>query len=160
MVHYRRSVETVSADVVLLIDVLEHVDDDAGLLAHYVDRVPRGTRFLLSVPAFRVLWSEHDEFLGHKRRYTLNELEAVARRAGLRVRQGAYYFGLVFPLAAATRLSRKWLRPPGREPTRSQLRRHSRLVNGVLVMICKAELSLLTFNRVAGLSAFCLAERS
>lgn len=158
-IHYRRSMVAVPADLVLLMDVLEHVNDDVGLLIDCVRSVPKEARFLVSVPAFRALWSGHDEFLGHKRRYTLHELEAVVRGAGLRVRQGAYYFGFVFPLAAATRLSGRWLRPPGGESARSQLRKHSRFVNGTLATICKAELPLLSINRLVGLSAFCLAER-
>ncbi|WP_089728830.1 class I SAM-dependent methyltransferase [Candidatus Thiosymbion oneisti] len=151
--------ERVSVDLVLLMDVLEHVDDDVGLLTDCVRKVPGGARFLVSVPAFRFLWSGHDEFLGHQRRYTLDELQAVVRRAGLRVRQGAYYFGLVFPLAAAIRLADNWLRRPGGKPAHSQLRRHGRLVNETLAAICKAELPLLSLNRVVGLSAFCVAER-
>ncbi|WP_038861096.1 class I SAM-dependent methyltransferase, partial [Pseudomonas sp. R62] len=39
-VHYRRSIDSIDADLVLLMDVLEHVDDDLGLLKSYVDKVP------------------------------------------------------------------------------------------------------------------------
>ncbi|EJM05162.1 hypothetical protein PMI19_01644 [Pseudomonas sp. GM16] len=46
-VHYRRGIETIDADLVLLMDVLEHVDDDLGLLKMYVDKVPSGSRFLM-----------------------------------------------------------------------------------------------------------------
>jgi len=158
-VRYRRSLESVAADLVLLMDVLEHVDDDVGLLAEYVRRVPHGARFLISVPAFQCLWSGHDEFLEHKRRYTLHELEHVVRRAGLQVRQSAYYFGLVFPLAAATRLANRW-RSASDKPARSELKQHSALVNSVLATMCQAELPLLAMNRLAGLTAFCLAEPS
>lgn len=107
-IHFRRSLEYVDADLVLLMDVLEHVDEDVGLLADCLRKVPLGARFLISVPAFQLLWSGHDEFLGHRRRYTLDQLEGVARRAGLDVLQGSYYFGLVFPLAAVTRLAQRW----------------------------------------------------
>lgn len=157
-VHFRRALEPVDADLVLLMDVLEHVDDDVGLLADCVRKVPDGARFLISVPAFQLLWSGHDEFLEHRRRYTLGQLEGVARRAGLRVLQGAYYFGLVFPLAAATRLAHRWA-GSGKAPLRSQLTRHGPLVNGALAAVCKAELPLLAVNRLAGLTAFCLAEK-
>lgn len=158
-VHYRRSLEDLAADLILLMDVLEHLDDDVGLLADYVDRVPQGTPFLISVPAFQFLWSGHDEFLEHRRRYTLTELENVVRRAGLRPRQSAYYFGLVFPLAAATRFLDQLRRSPAKT-TRSQLQIHSDFVNGALTVLCRAEIPLLTFNRLAGLTAFCVAERS
>lgn len=155
--HFRRTIDQSDATLVLLMDVLEHVDDDCGLLTAYRDQVPRGAKFLLSVPAFQWLWSDHDRFLEHRRRYRLTQLEAVAQCAGLRVEAGAYYFGMVFPLAATIRLAAR-LRPDTR-PARSQLSTHPAWVNGTLSALCDLELPLMRFNRVAGLTAFCLATK-
>src|SRR3990167_10346052 len=152
-VHYRRGIDSVDADLVLLMDVLEHVDDDVGLLKAYVDKVPSGSRFLMTVPAFQFLWSGHDDFLEHKRRYTLAQLETVARDAGLNVKQGAYYFGLVFPIAATLRLLPKGAQP---SPPRSQLKQHHPLVNTVLKTLCSVELPFMGANRLAGLTVFVL----
>src|SRR6202163_2200028 len=102
---YRRDTGPTGCDLVLMMDVLEHVDDDRGLVRHYAAKVPPGAHFLVTVPAFRFLWSGHDVFLEHKRRYRLVEIEAALRDAGLQIVKGAYYFGLVFPLAAAVRLA-------------------------------------------------------
>ncbi|VVM97678.1 hypothetical protein PS684_04685 [Pseudomonas fluorescens] len=155
-VHYRRAIETIDADLVLLMDVLEHVDDDLGLLKMYVDKVPSGSRFLMTVPAFQFLWSGHDDFLEHKRRYTLAQFETLARAAGLSVQRGAYYFGAVFPIAAALRLL-----PQGAQtqPPHSQLKRHHPLVNTLLKTLCSLELPLMGMNRLAGLSVFVLAQK-
>ncbi|OOL34484.1 bifunctional 2-polyprenyl-6-hydroxyphenol methylase/3-demethylubiquinol 3-O-methyltransferase UbiG [Pseudomonas sp. FSL W5-0299] len=155
-VHYRRGIDSVDADLVLLMDVLEHVDDDVGLLKAYVDKVPSGSRFLMTVPAFQFLWSGHDDFLEHKRRYTLAQLETVARDAGLNVKQGAYYFGLVFPIAATLRLLPKGAQP---SPPRSQLKQHHPLVNTVLKTLCRVELPFMGANRLAGLTVFVLAQK-
>jgi trans-aconitate methyltransferase len=59
------------ADVraVVMSDVLEHVEDDSGLLGDIVKRCAPGTWFVLTVPADMTLWSTHDEVLGHYRRY-------------------------------------------------------------------------------------------
>jgi hypothetical protein len=157
-IHYRQSIENIDADLVLLMDVLEHVDDDFGLLKSYVDKVPIGTQFLISVPAFQFLWSGHDDFLEHKRRYQLHQIENVARSAGLTVKSSSYYFGLVFPIAAITRLLHRLNRR--NTLVKSQLTRHSPLVNNTLSAICNIELPLMKFNRVAGLTAFCLVEKS
>lgn len=153
---YRRALVSVNASHALLMDVLEHVEDDVGLLRQCVKAVPRGTKFLVSVPAFQFLWSGHDVYLEHKRRYTLNQLVDVVERSGLVVERRTYYFGLVFPLAAASRMADKWL-SKGDAPPRSQLRKHGRFVNAMLTAVCAAELPLLTFNRLAGLTAFCVA---
>jgi len=158
-IHYRRSLKHIQADVVLLMDVIEHVDDDVALLSDYASRAPNGARFLISVPAFQFLWSGHDDFLEHKRRYTRKGLRDVVRRSGLTPMQSNYYFGLVFPLAAATRLVSRW-RGPSENLARSQLQNHSALVNATLTAICKAELPFMNINRLAGLTVFCLAKRS
>jgi SAM-dependent methyltransferase len=144
---YRRDTGPTDCDLVLMMDVLEHVDDDRGLLRHYAAKV--------TVPAFRLLWSGHDVFLEHKRRYRLDEIEAAMREAGLQVVRGSYYFGFVFPLAAAVRLvERNTIEP------RSSLKKHGALTNGILGAVCAAELPLFPFNRLAGLSAFVLAKKA
>src|SRR6266478_718318 len=151
---FRRDTGPTNCDLVLMMDVLEHVDDDRGLLRHYAAKVPSGAHFLVTVPAFRFLWSGHDVFLEHKRRYRLGEIEATMRQAGLEVVRGSYYFGLVFPLAAAVRLATRSSDEP-----RSSLSRQGAFANGLLGAICAAELPMFPINRLAGLSAFVLARK-
>jgi SAM-dependent methyltransferase len=151
---YRRDTGPTDCDLVLMMDVLEHVDDDRGLLRHYAAKVPSGAHFLVTVPAFGFLWSGHDVFLEHKRRYRLGEIEGAMGDAGLEVMRGSYYFGLVFPLAAAVRLASRRTTEP-----RSSLRKHDAITNGILGAVCLAELPLFPLNRLAGLSAFVLARK-
>ena len=151
---YRRDCDATDCDLVLMMDVLEHVENDAGLVSHYATKVPSGAHFLVTVPAFRFLWSGHDVFLEHKRRYTLAEIERTMRAAGLEVVKSAYYFGLVFPLAAAVRLATR-----GDATPRSSLRKHGALTNGLLATACALELPLFPANRAAGLTAFVLAKK-
>ena len=151
---YRRDAGLTDCDLVLMMDVLEHVDHDRWLLRHYAEKVPSGAHFLVTVPAFGFLWSGHDVFLEHKRRYRLPEIEAAMRDAGLEIVRGSYYFGFVFPLAAAVRLA-------GRNTTepRSSLKKQGALTNAALTAICTAELPLFPINRLAGLSCFVLARK-
>ncbi|WP_422000932.1 class I SAM-dependent methyltransferase [Reyranella sp.] len=151
---FRRETGATDCDLVLMMDVLEHVDDDRGLLRHYAGCVPAGAHFLVTVPAFGFLWSGHDVFLEHKRRYTLPALETAMREAGLEVVRAAYYFALVFPLAAAVRLAAR-----GSDRPESSLRRHGAVVNGLLTAACAAELPLFPLNRLAGLSVFALGRK-
>jgi 2-polyprenyl-3-methyl-5-hydroxy-6-metoxy-1,4-benzoquinol methylase len=151
---YRRDCGPTDCDLVLMMDVLEHVVDDSGLVRHYAGKVPSGAHFLVTVPAFRFLWSGHDVFLEHQRRYRLGDIEDTMRKAGLVVVRGTYYFGLVFPLAAAVRLAMR-----GEPVPRSSLKKHGALTNGLLSAVCAAELPLFPVNRLAGLSAFVLAKK-
>jgi len=151
---YRRDAGLTDCDLVLMMDVLEHVDDDRWLVRHYADKVPAGAHFLVTVPAFAFLWSGHDVFLEHKRRYRLPEIESTMRDAGLEIVRGSYYFGFVFPLAAAVRLADRNTTEP-----RSSLKKQGALTNAALTAICTAELPLFPINRLAGLSCFVLARK-
>ncbi|WP_439611849.1 methyltransferase domain-containing protein [Reyranella sp.] len=152
---YRRDAGLTDCDLVLMMDVLEHVDDDRWLVRHYADKVPAGAHFLVTVPAFAFLWSGHDVFLEHKRRYRLPEIESTMRDAGLEIVRGSYYFGFVFPLAAAVRLADRNTTEP-----RSSLKKQGTVTNAALTAICTAELPLFPINRLAGLSCFVLARKS
>jgi SAM-dependent methyltransferase len=156
-VHYRRQTGEVPASLVLMMDVIEHVDDDCALLHRYAALVPSGAAFLITVPAFQFLWSSHDVFLQHRRRYTIDQLENTVRTAGLSVVRSCYFFGMVFPLAAAVRLADRF-RP--RQASSSHLRRHSKLVNALLLALCRIDLALFRWNRLAGLTVMCLARKA
>jgi SAM-dependent methyltransferase len=157
-IEFVHAITSSDADTVLLMDVLEHVDDDVGLLAEYAALAPPGARFLISVPAFQFMWSGHDVFLEHRRRYTLAGLEGVVRAAGLRPVVGCYYYGVALPIAAVLRLSERIF--GGRQDgSSSGLRVHLALVNAVLWGMCRLELGFFQQNKVAGLTVFCLAEK-
>jgi SAM-dependent methyltransferase len=91
------------ADVVLLLDVIEHVEDDVATLSAARTGVGEGGLLVVTVPAYQWLWSGHDEVLGHRRRYTAAELRAVAKRAGYTVLRVSYFNTLLFPLLATVR---------------------------------------------------------
>jgi SAM-dependent methyltransferase len=92
------------ADVVLLLDVIEHLDDDAAGLATARRALGSGGILVVAVPAYAWLWSGHDVALGHRRRYTAASLERLAARAGFRVEHLTYFNTLLFPVLAARRL--------------------------------------------------------
>lgn len=154
---FRRASAVGDADLVLLMDVLEHVDDDVGLLRAYAEPARSGTRFVVSVPAFSWLWSQHDEFLEHRRRYTLNRILRVLSDAGLSPVAGFYFFAALFPAVAIDRLWRRWWTAPG-SPA-SDLRRHHPVTNSILTGVCLAECTIARHNRAFGLTAFGVAEK-
>jgi hypothetical protein len=95
-------------DVALLLDVMEHVDDDAGFLGAIVrENLPPGSHALVSVPCWQVLFSSHDRALEHRRRYTPAQARSVLAGAGLDVVVGGGLFhSLLVPRAASTLVER------------------------------------------------------
>jgi SAM-dependent methyltransferase len=92
---------------VLLLDVIEHVDDDASAL-HGAARALEPEGFLLvTVPAHPWLWSRHDELNAHRRRYTRATLRQALTRAGLRPIHLTHFNTRLFPLALIHRLARR-----------------------------------------------------
>ena len=85
-------------DGVGLFDVLEHLPDPCSSLME-VSRVIRpGGALAVTVPAFRWLWSPHDDLVGHLRRYEASELEAILEDSGFKVLwMGAFYRFLLIP---------------------------------------------------------------
>jgi SAM-dependent methyltransferase len=86
-------------DLVLMLDVLEHIEDDRGALARVYELLAPGGRVLLTVPAHRFLWSEFDVMNHHCRRYSKKPLVRLIGDAGLAVVSARYYyFWIVLPL--------------------------------------------------------------
>jgi SAM-dependent methyltransferase len=93
-----------SMDLVCLLDVLEHIEDDLGGLRRIARLLKPGGCVLVTVPAYRWLWSAHDTAHHHHRRYTAHLLAQTAELAGLKVHRIGYFNSLLFPLVAAVRL--------------------------------------------------------
>ncbi|WP_039396019.1 class I SAM-dependent methyltransferase [Novosphingobium sp. MBES04] len=94
-------------DLICILDVLEHIEDDVASLLALRARLKRHGRILVTVPAFPKLWSHHDEAHHHFRRYTRNSLKEVVGKAGMKVEKSFYFNTLLLPLALATRLLKK-----------------------------------------------------
>ena len=151
-----RAVTTSDADLMVMMDVLEHIEDDVAFLDEYVSLATPGTHLFITVPAFQFLWSGHDVFLEHYRRYSLDSLGRLVRGAGLEIRSGHYFFGAAFPIAAAVRLKDRFL---SKGPPTSSMRSHSSLVNSIAYGVCRTEMAAMKLNRIAGLSVVMLARK-
>ena len=90
-------------DLIALLDVLEHIEDDLAALTSIKTKLKPGGRILVTVPANQWMWSAHDSVHHHFRRYNPASLRKVAREAGLKVDLLTHFNTLLFPLAAAVR---------------------------------------------------------
>lgn len=98
-------------DIVGALDVLEHIDDDAGAVREMFRAVRPGGGILVTVPQHRFLWSQMDEHGFHKRRYTREGLVAKLEAAGFCGTRTTSFVSLLLPLMLVARL-----RPRPRAP--------------------------------------------
>ena len=79
-------------DIIILLDVIEHIANDVDFLQHNVQpKLAEGGIVLISVPAHPSLFSEHDEFLGHYRRYTRRQILDITNKV-FAPRKNGYLF--------------------------------------------------------------------
>ena len=150
-------------DLITMFDVLEHIEDDVAFLRETMARFASpGTHFFLTVPAFQALFSAHDTFLQHHRRYSRRGFEQVLGRAGLRIVSSGYLFGLLLPVRGLAVLREKVLARPDAEPGIGHWR-HGRFLTLIIKALLDADNLLLVWLgrmgiRLPGLTVWAICE--
>lgn len=96
------------ADLVMLNDVLEHVEHDREFLSGVLELASPGAQVLITVPADMSLWGPHDVSHGHFRRYTLDELAELWRGLPVEERLVSYFNARLYPVVRAIRTLGRW----------------------------------------------------
>ena len=84
-----------SLNAVGLFDVIEHIKYDISFLKDINKYLKNNGKIFITVPAFNFLWSAHDEYSGHHKRYNLNELEKLLTQCGFKTLYKTYFFSLL-----------------------------------------------------------------
>ena len=92
-----------SFDLAVSLDVIEHLEDDVAALRELRRTVAPGGALLVTVPAYKWLWSGHDVINHHYRRYTRRSMQRVAEQAGCRQARTTYFNSLLLPVAILLR---------------------------------------------------------
>jgi len=147
-----------SFGLITALDLLEHLEDDLRALKEMRTALAPGGKLLLTVPALKFLWSEHDEALGHKRRYSISELRRKVREAGFEIERLTYAIFLLLPPTALFRLAQRLaLR---RKRPRTALIIFPRPINAMFAATLFVEAHLLGhFNLPMGVSLVCVARK-
>lgn len=146
-----------SADVVLMLDVLEHLEDDYACFARAARLLRPGGLAICAVPAYPWLWTQRDVFHQHFRRYTRRAFTSLMNSGGMKSQFVSHMNSVFFPAAVGERLARKFL--PLREG-RGDLEMPTAPTNAVLREVYAAERVLL--GRVSipfGLSLISVSRR-
>jgi len=99
-----------SFDLIIALDVIEHIADDRAALREYRRILKPAGRLVLTAPAYQWLWSRHDEVNQHRRRYTRRSLRLALETAGLVPERISYFCFFLFLPVALVRLLEKLLR--------------------------------------------------
>ncbi|HET9399472.1 MAG TPA: class I SAM-dependent methyltransferase [Candidatus Acidoferrales bacterium] len=91
-------------NLILMLDVLEHLRDPVAAVRRAISLLAENGAILITVPAFRSLWTNHDTLNHHVTRFTKSTFSAVARQAGLGVETMRYFFHWLFPLKFVQRM--------------------------------------------------------
>jgi SAM-dependent methyltransferase len=85
-------------DVVFLLDVIEHIQDDTSFLVAALRHLRPGGLLVVNVPASRLLFSDYDRAAGHVRRYAKGSLVSLLRRCGVETQSIQSWGLLMVPL--------------------------------------------------------------
>lgn len=136
-------------DIICMFDVLEHIEEDKETLVNIKNFLKDDGFLVLTVPAYQWLFGHHDEFLHHKRRYTLSAISTLTKSSGYSTFYVSYFNTLLFPLVAIVRLKEKF----SKQKNAAGGKTPPVIVNKILMKIFGAEAFFLrNFNFPFGVS--------
>jgi ubiquinone/menaquinone biosynthesis C-methylase UbiE len=147
-----------SFDFVFLLDVLEHLQDDKTTMRE-VSRILKQNGFcIVTVPAFKFLWSTHDKSHHHFRRYDIARLKKIAHPILNTERISYWNFSLLLPVTIM-RLFFKFISKG--KPTKSDLKEIPSIMNKILLSVIRFENFLIrkNINLPFGLSIVCVLRK-
>jgi SAM-dependent methyltransferase len=144
-------------DLILLMDVLEHIENDQETFQKlFLHNLKPGGIVLITVPAFDFLWSKHDEILQHKRRYNLKEISKCIETKDSQILYLKYAFSFVAPFLY---LFRKFENFFGHSKKSPSLPKVNGFINHLFYKISQLEMYLNGSNWL-GTSVVCIVKKT
>ncbi len=149
-------VRTDSVGLIIAMDILEHLDDDARGINESYRVLKENGLLILTVPAFKFLWGIQDRVTGHKRRYTRKQIVNRLKEMGFDILRSSYFnFFLFFPILVG-----RWMIRFLRLQIESENEINSPLINLLLKALFSMEIHVLKyFSFPFGVSIFCIARK-
>jgi ubiquinone/menaquinone biosynthesis C-methylase UbiE len=137
-----------SFDIVLFLDVLEHLKDDWGAIKEAKRVLKPGGKIIITSPALSFIWSNHDTAQGHQRRYTRHQISQLAAENNLKITFISYFnFFLCFPIIAVRLISKnpifKFMSDYDNDLNFNII--YNKLANGILRLIFVSEIKALKY---------------
>lgn len=125
----------VAANIYLLTDVLEHLANPKILLDSILEIAPKDAILIITVPAHKSLWSGHDVYLKHYRRYSISSLRTLMSSVDVKEYHIQYLFtSLYLPVYIYRKITKN--------KVESQLKNRNFYVENIIDSILKIERKL------------------
>ena len=149
--------ETESFDIVVALDVFEHIENEGAAFQESFRILKKGGYLIATVPAYQFLWSEHDEALGHKRRYRTSEFSDKLRGVGFEIVKTSYLITFLFPGILVYRMWRNVVSSKNKKTSYVVV---SSWLNHFFIVLLRWEAFFLRFlNFPFGTSIICIARK-
>jgi hypothetical protein len=148
-------------DIICAMDFLEHVKNDKQIFGWITDHLNHDGVLFLTVPAYPLLFSYHDQALGHYRRYTLKKIIEL-NEGHLSIIKKGYFNTSLFPIAASTRIiGRIGMAKDQNLKNKQSSNISNNYLNKILYQILKTEINLIKILPLFpfGLTAFVLFKK-
>lgn len=146
-----------SVNVISSLDVVEHVNNDKQLLAEFFRVLKNDGVVVITVPAYKWLWTYWDDMLEHKRRYRRSELEKKMVEAGFEIERVSYFYSYLLPIAMLFRVI-KTIFP--KKKSKSDFVAIPEWANQILLSLARWEAKVIDMISIpTGLSVVCVARK-
>jgi SAM-dependent methyltransferase len=153
------------ADLILLMDVIEHIEDDKSFLNDLIQKqyIKEDSLFLITVPAYQSLFSAHDVFLKHYRRYSRKQLIDTLSHSGLDIIESGNFFSSLLAPRLLSLLKEKLV---GRKEAKGLAawkgsKKQSKLLKETLILDFKTTNFIQSLGiKIPGLSTYALCRKS
>jgi SAM-dependent methyltransferase len=126
-------------DLILLFDVLEHIDEEDGFMSAILYHLAPGGKLVVSVPASQWAYSAYDRVAGHVRRYSISTLRETARRTDLELERWSYWGLPLLPTLMARKLLLR-MKQNDREIYTAGFDSRSAILNTILGLVSRCEM--------------------
>jgi len=146
-------------DLITILDVIEHIQDDVGVLLALKKVLKKDGIIFVSVPAFQFLWSEHDIAISHVKRYNNKELSKTLIKAGLKSERSTYAISLPFPLVVIYKVLTRFKK--SKQPPQTTHLALPKIINNFLMQVLSLESKIIRNRNLAfGISLMSITKTS
>lgn len=155
------------AGIILLLDVIEHIEEEILFLKDLLSKkiIADDTIIMITVPAFNKLFTSHDHFLGHYRRYSFRSLKKTVESSGMIYLAGGYFFSSLLPPRILQVIAECLIPPNNNQQKGIGGWKYGRVITNLIKYFLLSDFAITSFfNRagikIPGLSVYAICKKS